>query len=735
MPRPCTLWRTVGIVLFAALAACAEPLAAAAIFGPEDFAAAGKPRDVVRFFSNSLDAPTYTLFASNGFGSRRALGAGVWLNGVQVLTAADLNFGSAALERTVTLLPTNELRVRLPGSGEGSLGLRISAVLGSEGGTVSTAGGARLTLPPGAAGGEIEIGLEDRSLAQLPLSPPPGFTFLGAVALDLGGVTLAAEADLALPMPTSVPGPVLVARVVDLGDLHRLRVVDTASPTADGYLETASPPFPGVLASGEYVFLTLPPDLGVAGAHVRTAQGEPVAGASVGLVLASPGSAAPAAIDRSLASLGAFVAETDATGFAALPGALAHSDWTIVAVQSRPPGPPLAGATLFSVGDILANGLLGNWLQEVVLEEHDLGAIPSYPSPCPCTVLTPQPAQIPDPGGIFLPGSARGLTVLCGTSDVTRSTDLSASSVALALLATGASVVLTSYQSGDPSVASVGPQGSAGEEVAAHRRGQTSIAIETLLQSLVRLDERFLVQTCPAPGAVQPVRVDCPTGQLWDPALEVCRPARLSAVRIGSEAADGIVTSAPDPRIDCGSRCQADADLESTLTLNAGVVPDSDAMFMEWGGDCAPCGSSPTCPLQVLGDSLCTARFECPYTAPNVAILQASRALGGASLPIPRCGRTIRVTVTVPNNMISGHGTTGNCGNGDVRVSVRVCPPNAGCSGFDVPAGQGQGLDICHDFDETLGPFDIPNPRKAGTGLSFVAITEKTATARIETRP
>jgi hypothetical protein len=114
------------------------------------------------------------------------------------------------------------------------------------------------------------------------------------------------------------------------------------------------------------------------------------------------------------------------------------------------------------------------------------------------------------------------------------------------------------------------------------------------------------------------------------------------------------------------------------------------------------------------------------------ATLTSQRDIGPVSLSVPRCGDRIKITIIVPNNMISGSGTTGDCGRGDARVAVSVCPPNAGCQGFVYSAGQGQGLDICHDFDQTLGPQFINNPRADGTQLIFTAVTERTSIATIE---
>ncbi len=170
------------------------------------------------------------------------------------------------------------------------------------------------------------------------------------------------------------------------------------------------------------------------------------------------------------------------------------------------------------------------------------------------------------------------------------------------------------------------------------------------------------------------------------------------------------------PGVSCNAHpCRRGACCDPNGTCRVETPEDCAARSGTYQGDGTPCSPNP-CPQ--------TLRF----------ILQSSRNLGPAGQTIPVTGGTIRVKVLVPGNMIRGSGTTGDCGRGDARVDLRVCPQGAGCTGVTIQAGQGQGLNICHQFDETLGPFSFVNP-SVPSSFSFNAVTEKISTAEVEITP
>lgn len=121
---------------------------------------------------------------------------------------------------------------------------------------------------------------------------------------------------------------------------------------------------------------------------------------------------------------------------------------------------------------------------------------------------------------------------------------------------------------------------------------------------------------------------------------------------------------------------------------------------------------------------------SCGSQAGTVAFsVDSSRHLGGTSTVIPADAAAIRIVVTVPANK---SGAAEQCKPGDERVDACTCPETGECTGFTIKAGQGAGLDACHDADQTLGPFDWPLPQTEGVKLAFSAVTDKVSTARVE---
>ncbi len=83
---------------------------------------------------------------------------------------------------------------------------------------------------------------------------PHRYALRSALRLDLGGATPTRHVNLSFPARgDEAPGDVwVVAKLVQIGGQPALAVVDTAK-LRDGRIVTASPPFPGVTASGTYV--------------------------------------------------------------------------------------------------------------------------------------------------------------------------------------------------------------------------------------------------------------------------------------------------------------------------------------------------------------------------------------------------------------------------------------------------------------------------------------------------
>ena len=80
----------------------------------------------------------------------------------------------------------------------------------------------------------------------------------------------------------------------------------------------------------------------------------------------------------------------------------------------------------------------------------------------------------------------------------------------------------------------------------------------------------------------------------------------ISSLQI-SVYGQGTITSDPSG-IDCGSTCSAMYVPGTTVTLTA--TPASGYIFTGWGGDCASCGTDPTCTVTMNSDKNCTATFS-----------------------------------------------------------------------------------------------------------------------------
>lgn len=320
---------------------------------------------------------------------------------------------------------------------------------------------------------------------------------------------------------------------------------------------------------------------------------------------------------------------------------------------------------------------------------------PGPPAPCPCGALDVQPPAIPAGSVAFTPGDTQPLKVECGQKNV--SVTAPAVPDLLTLLVSGYGRHVTWYTSQDPSVASVD---FATGLVSAVAPGRTTVGVSTLIG---RLSETGGLTWCSAVGGAT-VTVTNPVGACCGGSGGCSLTSATTCSPPLSYQGDGTTC---DPGDTCGACCDAAGGCADTLASRCSGT---------FHGSGSGCLSNPCTP------------------PPQVFRLTSSRSLGGSGITVPVTGSTIKILISVPGNLRSGSGTTGDCGLGDRRVSVRVCPPNAGCTGFDITAGQGQGLNICHELEEVLGPYEIINPRREGTGLSFTAITVNTAVAEIEIR-
>ncbi len=170
---------------------------------------------------------------------------------------------SEAAELLPIELGRDDVEVNLYGSG-GSAG----NVIGSAGGSVSSAEGDRLDVAAGALDAPTALVVVRRAIADLPLALPPGLApadIAGVLQLDLGGRTLRLPAALTLALGSAPPSGQdgLLLAVVDRGRGPVLEAVARLVPTAEGFttasIDPADLPFSGVRRGGFYLFVRTPP--------------------------------------------------------------------------------------------------------------------------------------------------------------------------------------------------------------------------------------------------------------------------------------------------------------------------------------------------------------------------------------------------------------------------------------------------------------------------------------------
>ena len=161
-------------------------------------------------------------------------------------------------------------------------GIPRGTVIGSAGGTATTTG-ARVTVAPNAANEGLPILLSVFTQADFPAALSAALTFLGGVEVDLHGAQLTRPAQLAIPVPSGLPGgaQVLVAQLIEVNQISYLAVVAVAvaqgaelvtvtDPRGDGSLL-----FPGIGGEGRYVFLLATQPLGFINGTVFGDTGQP----------------------------------------------------------------------------------------------------------------------------------------------------------------------------------------------------------------------------------------------------------------------------------------------------------------------------------------------------------------------------------------------------------------------------------------------------------------------------
>lgn len=202
------------------------------------------------------------------FTSVTAAGNGLFGPGsclAEINCSGDYNFdGDVDGEDLVELLadPVNTSEVGLLA---GSFGHNDCAapdavgLIGPGGGQIQTAGNITVTIPAGAVNEPTLIGVETLGENDLLVPIPQNFVFAGAIKLFTGGVDLMIPASVSLPPTEALEDDRQIVVVQEIPDrdgdgVDDCLLVDRALHQG-GLIETKSEYFPGVISSGNFLFL------------------------------------------------------------------------------------------------------------------------------------------------------------------------------------------------------------------------------------------------------------------------------------------------------------------------------------------------------------------------------------------------------------------------------------------------------------------------------------------------
>lgn len=129
-------------------------------------------------------------------------------------------------------------------------------VIGAEGGQVDGPEGLFVEIPPATVADGTLVKVDAAMITSFTLPLPSGFSFIGAMDLQLQGATPSEPLDVGIraPADATATDQVLVVREVKTPHRQGWMVMDRAH-LRDGHYVTSSPPFVGVPVEGRYAFL------------------------------------------------------------------------------------------------------------------------------------------------------------------------------------------------------------------------------------------------------------------------------------------------------------------------------------------------------------------------------------------------------------------------------------------------------------------------------------------------
>ena len=134
-------------------------------------------------------------------------------------------------------------------------------LVGPQGGSLTSANGARLVVPANAVAGQQPIFFGDVDPQQANVALPEGYEIVGAFDVDLTGATLSRAATISVPSIGGDASRVVVARVLNVGGQRAPKVVARAVVGAAGSSDQSAPTgvtLPGVPRERALLFILVP---------------------------------------------------------------------------------------------------------------------------------------------------------------------------------------------------------------------------------------------------------------------------------------------------------------------------------------------------------------------------------------------------------------------------------------------------------------------------------------------
>ncbi|OPY76778.1 MAG: hypothetical protein A4E65_03095 [Syntrophorhabdus sp. PtaU1.Bin153] len=234
---------------------------------------AGEPTSEVVEFTGTRGQAILNLYSgAKDSEAERVSSSKILINGVQVVGSSNFNQTISSLKIPIYLVNgKNRLSVTLFGKLGSKIRVQVTqsleadgaAVIGSQGGSISAMTPnlpytAQVDIPKDALQSERMVTVSILTDTNFSSPIPPGFTFIGGIAIGFGGAAAALPVKVTL-FNTQVPPSNQVIVASATSDINHdgdndWSLVEIAG-VSNGTITTMSPPFPGISSGGSYAFL------------------------------------------------------------------------------------------------------------------------------------------------------------------------------------------------------------------------------------------------------------------------------------------------------------------------------------------------------------------------------------------------------------------------------------------------------------------------------------------------